>query len=120
MSEPLKRRWHQFNLRLFFVALTSLCIALGVDSYHGKWMRERRAAMRNGGIRGTSKMPDNPFAQKLAPRGMWVFGAPGYSTIFVDSDAVTDERVEELRTLFPEAKFVLLNHGRQELLPALH
>ena len=105
MIEPgSSRRWYQFNLRTLFLAFTMLCLACGLDAYHGKWIRLRRDAFRREGIGGTSRNPHNLLAPKLAPRGMWLFGEPGYSAIFVRDDAITDERVEELRELFPEAK----------------
>ncbi len=119
MIEKQRRRWHQFSFRTLWLALTVICIGFGLDAYHGKWIRQRRAALAEDGIQGNPSKRHSIRDKPYAPNGLWIFGECGQSSIHVSTEHFSDARIEELRQLFPEARFLLMRKGKYERLPAL-
>lgn len=111
------RRWHQFTFRTLWLALTVLCVGLGLDAHQGKWIRDRRAARDLAGVEFYSAAGHPLLGRNNAPGGLWLFGERGCTIVRVAVEPFPDERVQQLRRLFPEARFDVLRQGRYEHLP---
>jgi hypothetical protein len=93
---PRPKRWPQVNLRFSlrtgFVLLTVLCVWLGLQV---KWIRDRDDVLRSRGAIQGSERPAAPWPLR------W-FGEGGYAGITI-SQKDSEEQIERLRQLFPEA-----------------
>ncbi|MDZ4781149.1 MAG: hypothetical protein SGJ19_12920 [Planctomycetia bacterium] len=112
------RRWNQFTFRTLWLALTVLCVGLGLDAHHGQWIRQRRAALNIPGVQSFSASGHDLFARSTAPGGLWLFGDRGRTIIRITVEPFPDDQLQRLRRLFPEAKFDVLHNGRYQQLPA--
>jgi len=101
----MKRRF-RFGMRTFVVFVTILCISLGGwVTYQRHWIALRHAVLATDGIQGNPSSRHNIYVLPYSPNWLWMFGEPGQSVIHVAADRVGDDRVPELRELFPEARF---------------
>ena len=103
-----KRRWHQFSLRTFFVAVTIGSVDFGYWVLSSReWIRQRHEGLathdRYGGWGPT--VVTNPT---VAPWGLWLFGEDGVDTIICsspwDNEPIDSEEILRVRRLFPEAQ----------------
>ena len=114
-----KRRYLQFSLGTMFLAVTALCIWLGVQV---KWMRDRQEAREwlqaHGCIFGSGYNGNDPFTEKpaveiAAPWPIRAFGEAGIRYIFVKPEAMLAGKstiaptVEHMKGLFPEADVIV-------------
>lgn len=110
-----KRRYLQFSLGTMFLAVTVLCIWLGVQV---KWMRDRQEARKwlrdHACPFGIGYDPNDPFmdegpAEVPAPWPIRVFGEDGVAYIEVNPESAPDVEstiapiVQRMQKLFPEA-----------------
>jgi hypothetical protein len=105
----------RFGMRTLAVVVTILCLVLGGwVTYQKRWIALRRAALATDGIQGNPSSEHDIYDLPYSPNWLWMFGEPGQSVIHVAADRVGDDRVPELRELFPEARFNIYQYqGRK-------
>jgi ABC-type multidrug transport system fused ATPase/permease subunit len=104
MTAP-KRRWFQWSLRTLFVVVTVAALLSAWVVYQLNWIRQRNSA-RNWIAAHRAALSSAIFEKRPFPWPLRILGEQPENLI----EIVTDDmgRVEELRSLFPEA--TVLNH----------
>jgi hypothetical protein len=110
MREVPKRRWFKFSLRTLLVAVAIFPCWL---AYEVHWIHQRHRVLTSG--RFTTESPAGAPVAVQAPGLLWLFGEPGYESIWftVPKGEVRDDmelspsekaEFERVSRLFPEAE----------------
>ncbi len=102
----------QFKFRSFVAVITIGCLCLGGWVAHQRhWIALRQAALAMDGIQGNPSSKHSIHDKPYSPHTLWLFGEPGQSVIHVALDRLHGEELQEMRALFPEARFVVSQPG---------
>ena len=116
---PRPRRWFCFSLRTLLVLVTVLCVGIGWVRYQLIWIEQRHIALKTNGIQGNPNSRHTIYDKPYSPNGLWLFGEKGQAALVIAKSRIGDERIEELRHLFPEAKLRILSDQPTVVIPAL-
>jgi hypothetical protein len=113
-----KRRRYQFSLRSLLIAFTVLAIPCAYVGWQESIIRERRAVVATHGTLMSWEIPRlkdiAPWQPSFRPRPpfplRW-FGEDGFAVVYA-KDSETDDEIDNLKRLFPEAQ---IRRGGQQL-----
>jgi hypothetical protein len=111
MHTPLLNRRFQFGIGTLLVLTAIIAILL---AYPGTWIRERRAAIRDGRVSAASQLILHTAGGKVindapAPWPLRLFGEMGFVRVYVAENA-TEEEIAQAKKLFPEAEIKRATH----------
>ncbi len=113
-------RYAKFNVKLMFgfVFLASVLL-VSWTHYSRNWIQQRHSSLAMTGVSGNPRGDTSVYDKPYAPGLLWAFGEPGQAEIRVSKEFFSDQEIQSLRELFPEAMFVLMRRGPYIKLPPL-
>jgi hypothetical protein len=104
VNDSRPRLWFRFSLRRLLLAIAIIAIWLGWNAYQLRLRRSAEQYLATKGINGSAiayGWPEKPW--KSLPIGLRLLGVKPVRSIDLQQLVITDEEVDTIQALFPEA-----------------